>query len=207
MKALSVFRTRIAPRVPGASDDLIDQAVLDACIDFSTRSLVVKRMMDPFLTKAGVLEYELDAGVVQVVRAWCNGRELQPLHEDEPDATAFRASVTGVVRTFGTPRCFVQTDPGVIGLSPTPDSVYSIDLRVALKPLRAATQVEDQLFEDWCPAIVDGALARLYEMGDFANAGLFKAHTGRYEMALNTAMLEARMGAARAQTRVRPVHI
>lgn len=187
---------------------MIDQAVLDACIDFSERSLVVKRMGDSFQTKSGVLEYDLDSSVSEVIRVWCDSTELTPVDDDQPGAFGFLRSIPGQTQPTGTPRFFVQTDPGVIAFIPAPDRAYTINMRVAVRPSRSATQVEDQLFEDWCEVIVDGALSRLYIIpGDWANAGLHKLASTAFEVGINAAMIEARRGAMRADSRVTPVHI
>ena len=213
MKSLSVFRPRIATRVTGCSDMLIDQAVLDTCIDFCDRSGVVRRMIDSFVTTASVLEYDVPGGTQQnvavIMRLWADSNELTPLDEDAiPTPFGFISSVLGVVNTPSAPRFFTETQPGSVGLYPMPDKAYTINARVSMKPSRAATQVEDQLFEDWVDAITDGALARLYVMPlEFHNAALANFHSKQYEIGVNAALAEARKGAARAQSRVIPVHI
>lgn len=205
MKALSVFRSRIAPRVPGCSDMLIDQAVLDACIEFSEKSLAVKRMMDPFNTQAGVREYDLDTGVVMVAAAWRDGSPMTALTEDDSPARMFAATGSAFP---GTPSYIAQVEPDVVALFPTPDAAYSIVMRAAIKPTRSATQVEDQLFDQYCDAVVDGALSRLYALpGEFASPALADRHENKFKAAVADAMLDAQRGQLRAETRVRPVHI
>ena len=213
MKALSVFRPRIAPRVSGCLDEMIDQAVLDACIDFCERTLVVKRMLTPISTVASTFEYTPAApseeAVACLVRVWCDLSELTPLDEDAMATPfGFTASVPGQTNTPSKPRFFNETSPGSVGLYPAPDRVYTLNIRAALRPTRAAANVEDQLFEDWAEAIVDGALARLMLYpGEWANVKLASVHEKRYEAAVGSARLEASQGATRAQQRIQPVHI
>ena len=214
MKSVSAFRTRIAPRVPGCSDALIDQAVLDACIDFCERSLVVKRMLDSFVTKPLQAIYDLyganQQGVAQIMRVWVDSTEITPLDEDAISTPfGFVSSVPGQSNPGSTPRFFNETEPNSISLYPTPDKVYTLNMRVALKPMRSATQVEDQLFEDWVEVVMDGAFARLFAMPaqEFTSPALTKYHAVQYEVGVNAAMLQARRGNTRAQSRVTPVHI
>jgi hypothetical protein len=169
---------------------------------------VVKRTADPFTTVSGVREYDLDTGVAEVMRVWCDTNEITGTEEDDMVAWGFTSSIPGQTNTPSTPSFFVQTDPGVIALFPTPDKAYTINMRVAIRPSRSDTQVEDQLFEDWVESIVDGALMRLYVMpGAWSNPALSKLHGVQYEVGINAAMLEARRGAMRSQSRVTPVHI
>lgn len=209
MKSLSLFRSRIAPRVDGCSDIIIDQSVLDSAIDFCNQSLVVKRMMFPVQTVAGRSEYDIEPGVVSIQRVWVDAKEIQPLGEDAlAGPYAFISSVPGQTPQSGSPRSFAQPYPGVISLYPIPDSVYTLSARVALAPTRSATQVEDQLWDDWAEAITDGALARLYMYpGAWSSAALSKYHSQLFLAAVNAAMLEASQGINRAELRITPVHI
>lgn len=214
MKSVSAFRTRVAPRVPGCSGDLIDQAVLDTCIDFCDRSLVVKRMLDSFLTVPLQLVYDLDGAnqqtIARIMRVWVDSTEITPLDEDAIGSPfGFISAVPGQSNPGSMPRFFNETDPGSIGLYPTPDKAYTINLRVALRPIRSATQVEDQLFEHWTEAIMDGAFSRLFAIPgqEFTSPPLAKYHADKYEIGINAAMLDARRGNTRAQSRVTPVHI
>lgn len=213
MKNLSSFRPRVAARVPGCSDPLIDQAVLDTCIDFCERTLVVKRTLDSFLTVAGTASYDVPVGLQQsvahIMRVWCGTSELRPLDEDGiATPYGFVSSVPGDQTPSGTPSYYNETDPGVLQLYPRPDGAHTINVRAAMRPLRTATQVEDQLFEDWVEAITDGALTRLYMVpGDFANAPLAKFHAAAYQGGVDRAMLQASKGRTRAESRVTPVHI
>jgi hypothetical protein len=205
VKQLSVFRPRVAVRASGVPDPLIDQVVLDACIDFCERTLIVKRTLDAIPTVADEPEYDMAANgtqqsVAQVMRVWLDEREIAPVSEDDgpPPGTT----------TSSTPRFFTEDTPGTITLYPRPDREYSMRARVAQRPTRSATQVEDQLFEDWVEAIVDGALARLFIMpGDFLNPALAVVHLKAYQEAVDRASLQARQGRTRAQLRVTPIHI
>ena len=214
MKALSVFRPRVASLAPTATDPMIDQAVLDACIDFCERTLVVKRMLTTFTTVAGTAAYTpappAQESIAQFIRVWCDSTELDPMNEDAISGPwGFVTTVTGQTNQPGLPQVYNETDPGLIQFYPRPNAVYTINARVALRPLRTATQVEDQLFEDWVEAITSGALARLYaQPGELLNPLLAKYHAANFQGFVDAAQVQASKGrVARAQQAVRPVHI
>lgn len=213
MTPLSSFTSRVAPHALTAPDVLIEQAVLDTCIDFCERTLIVRATLDPFNTSPGVQEYDLEATdssltVARLMRAWLGTQELRPWSEDQvSDPFAFQSSVTGYTRPTGTPNFFDEPEPGTIGFYPAPDAAYPVAIRAALKPLRSATVVPDVLFENWANAIADGALARIFTMPAYLQANLAGAHQALYVAAANAAALEARRGRNRAEQRVRPVWI
>ncbi len=213
MKALSAFRSRVSPRVQGCNDMLIDQAVLDSCIEFCDKSLAVKRMLDAFPLVAEQSQYDLSppAGqvVVQVMRVWCDTSELQPVDEDTlASPFQFVQAIPGHTRRPAMPGFFSESDPSQLSFYPVPDKAYTVNLRVALRPSRAATQVEDQLFETHIETIVDGALARLYVMpSEFANPAAAKLHLDKFHAGIDEALLQSSRGNTRAQQRITPVHI
>lgn len=205
MTPLSAFRPLVAPRVaPWAADPQIDRAVLDACIEFCERSLVVRKMLDSFQTSVGKFEYDLygpnQQSVCMVARLWSDSCDLTPLDDDQAPAPFDRRQAA--------PRAFSLPEPDALHLHPTPDGIFTINVRAALRPKRNAKQVEDRLFEDWSDAIMDGALSRLYAMpGEGFSAVLSGEHSKRFTAAVNTAMLEASAGRTRTELRVTPVRI
>jgi hypothetical protein len=208
MVDLSSFRNRIAPRVLTALDYTIDLAVLDTCIDFCERSLVVQATLDAFPTVAGTSEYDLDppshTKIARVMGAWADGSELVACSRDQGLRGLHAASISQ-----GAPQGFLNDAPDTITILPAPDRAYSVTARVSTKPSRTATQVDDQLYEDWCDGIVDGALARLHGMPHqpFTDPKLQATHFALYQQAVNRAMLAAEKGRNRAEQRIRPVWI
>lgn len=208
------MRPRIAARVPGCADPVIDLAVVDTCIDFSQKTLICKATAPSFVTIPGQREYTLpvdtDQQTAKVMRVWADNTELQPLEQDTISSPfAFTTTVPGVNTPTGKPRFFTQTAEGVIALYPIPDAtVYTINMRVAYQPVLSATTVSPILFDSWTDGIVHGALARLFmHPGEYLNPGLARFHADGYNTELNRAMLESRRGAIRAQARVTPVRI
>lgn len=213
MTPLSTFRTRVAPFVHGCLDAMIDRAVLDSAIELCERSLVVKRQLDSVLTVAGESLINLappsGQSVAHVMRVWCDRSELTPVHEDALAAPfGFVESVPGEVNSNSRPKVFQEAEPGVLALFPFPDKVYTINVRAALRPTRAASSVETQLYEDWVEEVVDGALARLYVMpGAWASPELAKYHLQRFADGVGRARITASRGDTRAESRVTPIHI
>lgn len=213
MSALSLFRPRVAALAPTATDPMIDQAVLDSCIDFCERTLVVKRMLTSFVTVANTASYTpaapTDQSIAHIMRVWLDTVELVPLDEEGVASPfGFITTVAGATNLAGTPSYFNETDPGTISLFPRPNAVYTINARVALRPLRTATTVDTQLFEDWAEGITCGALARLFLVpGELMNAPLAKFYSAGYQSFADRAQLQASKGRTRAQNRITPVHI
>jgi hypothetical protein len=214
MTALSAFRPRVAMLAPTATDPMIDQCVLDACIDFCERSLVVRGMLTAFPTVVDQAEYVLapPAGqsLVMLQRLWCDADELTPLGEDGIQTPfGFISTVTGVPNVSGTPRYFNETVPGSISLFPRPATVQTINVRAALRPTRTATTVADQLFEDWVEGIVSGALARLFlAPGDMMDAKKAQYHSLNFNAHVDAAILRAAGGGrVRAEMSIMPVRI
>lgn len=60
MKAISEFFSRLIPYVPGCSEPLAQQALLDSAIAFCEASQVIRHDLDVFNTVIGRASYELD---------------------------------------------------------------------------------------------------------------------------------------------------
>jgi hypothetical protein len=86
-----------------------------------------------------------------------------------------------------------------------PDDCYRLDLEVALKPARNATQLDDDLYNRWIEAVVAGALARLYMVPgqpfSDASAGLYQ--TGRAARLAVNARIEGSYGRVRGTMAVK----
>lgn len=210
---LSSFTPRIAYRVDGCPDITIEQAVLDSCIDFCERSLILRQTLDQVTTAVGVKEVELDLPtnyrIVKILKVWVNETEIEAASEEEVSTPlAHVDSVPGSTSTNSVPAWYVESSPGTLRVFPAPDKAYTITVRAALKPSRSATSVDDILFENWVNAIVEGALARLYLMPErWGNAGLAAVSAKAFLSFASSASTEAQHGRGRGELRVRPVWI
>lgn len=210
---LSSFTPRIAYRVDGCPDITIEQAVLDSCIDFCERSLILRQTLDPVTTAVGAKEIELDlpanARVSKILKVWINETEIEAASEEEVSTPlALVDSIPDVTSTNSFPGWYVETSPGVVRLYPAPDKAYTVTVRAAIKPSRSSTSVDDILFENWVNAIVEGALARLYLMPEvWGNPNLAGVCTKAFMSYVSAASAEARHGRGNGELRVRPVWI
>jgi hypothetical protein len=210
--ALAAFRSRVLPNLPSCPDILVDQAVLDACIEFCEKTNIVRFTSDPTAVASGEYEIDIDtptsSKVVQVQRVWIGATELTPLQEDDVGVFGFTEAVTGETVANGTPTSFGEIRPGTIALYPRPNSTVYITTRSSIKPSRSATSVDDVLYEDWVNVIASGALYRLYTMKaewqDTARAGIELA---AFKQGVGNAILESRRGRNRSDDVVRPAWI
>lgn len=184
MADLSVFHSRIAPIVLGCPTPTINQAIIDACIDFCTEGSALMAELDAVTTSAGNPDIELDlpsaTRVARVVSLTIDGRKLAA-------TTRHPASKDDASQ----PTSYSVSEDGTVRLYPTPDKAYTVESIVLLKPSRSATAVDDSLFERHAEAIASGALLRLLSMNgvSWANpaaaamyAGSFRAGVARAEM-------------------------
>jgi hypothetical protein len=203
MASLSVLRPYVAPHCLGATDMLIDRALLDSAIELCEKSLIQKANLDAFSTRAGITGYDVDTPadtkVTRIHRLWVNLLEAEPIDDEQTPVDAY----TSAGRT-GLPRAFYEAAPGTVGLYPTPDTVYPVTVRASLKPSRFATTLDDELVEAWGEVIADGALARMFAQlqQPWGNPTLAAAHGGRFQAGISRAILEASRQMTRAEPRI-----
>lgn len=214
MASYEAFLSRVLIEVPGCADISATQAVKDACIEFCEKSLVVTRDHDPITVAAGVVDYELEPPsgylVVKVMQAWLENNKLDPVAPDVVrDAAVYNRLFGSYQAAPSTPTRFLQKEERTISLWPLPDKQYTngLTLRVALKPTRASTSVEDVVFEDYAEAIASGALSRLLvSVGKaYTNVQAAAVHKALFMQGINAARQRASHGHTRANLRVRPV--
>lgn len=168
MKSFDVFYPYILPEVIGCPDPVVDQAISRTAIDFCEKSLILQRDHDPITVIANVQDYDFEPPtgylVQKIMKAWYKQNELVPFTPDQiSDAFAYRRKIDGVTPNKTEPLRIFQKDERTFSLHPWPVEtvVEAVTMRVALKPTRAATTVDDAIYEDWLEAIVAGALAKL----------------------------------------------
>lgn len=159
MKALSEFFPRLLPYVPGCSEPLAAQAVLDAAIQFCDDSLVIREPLASFNTTVGEATYTLTPPASQEIS------RILKVVVDDTELEGVLAEVVGELddnNAFPTSFFTSRTDSALrLLLGPKPDKVYPVIVTVALKPTRTAATVQDDLFDRWADPIVLGALARI----------------------------------------------
>lgn len=196
MVPVSSFLSRLLPNVIGCPEPLATQALLDSAIAFCEQSLVATADLDPAALRAGVTQYELDlpaqTRLGQVLRVWADNKLLvaAPSH-----------SVTEREPMVGEPLYYYSRDVDeqvVLNLYPAPnkDTAGGLVVRVATVPTRTATSVHSALFNEWSEAIVEGAMARLYDTPGqmFTNEAKALVLSQKVRARTNTARVEALRG-------------
>lgn len=188
MQPLSAFFPRILTKVPGCAEPLAQQCLLDSAVEFCDESLAVRSNLTPINTIADTQGYILtdsaDEAVSRVLVVKIDGTEISPV--DTISAAAVTINEKSKPRAFSTVR-----EDGVLTLKlyPTPDKAYSVTVLAAMRPLRTATQLSDDLLNQWVDPVVNGTLAKIFStpmqpftdpatamaMGTLAKAGARKA--------------------------------
>ena len=205
MKALSAFYPRILPYLPGCSEPLVNQVLVNAAIEFCDGSMVLRQNLEAFDTVAGVTQYDLEPpsgqhDINRVMGVSLDGKELSPgmaeiVRNDLPTDNA-------KPRAFYTDR----TDSTfTLRLTPPPDDVYSVVVAVTLRPARAATLLDDDLYNIWIDPIVSGAIARAMMVPDqaFSNPAQAQYLLNSAAKQTNNSRIESTYGLIRGSMRVR----
>ena len=167
-KTYEQFLDYVMPHVPGATKEMAIQEIRNTVIDFCEKTLILQRDHDPVTVVKNVQDYDFEPPtgylVQKVMRAWFKTTSLTPLTPDQiSDPFAFRRKIDGENPNKTDPHFLLQKDERTFTLYPWPVEtvVEAVTMRVALKPTRDSTSVEDVIFEDWVEAIAAGALVRL----------------------------------------------
>jgi len=162
---ISAWRNLVKDELPNASNSIVDAKVLEACRGFCQRASAWVVRLDPQHVLANRPEYELliprETRLHAVIELKFLGRPLtkRALPDLESNAPNWEAKV-------GPPQEFTMLDSQVVRLIGIPQERVEKALTgtVAVLPVRNATTVGADLFEDWAEAIADGAKALLYSM-------------------------------------------
>lgn len=212
MAAYEDFFPNILPEVPGCAEVLAENAVRNAVIEFCEKSLILTRDHDPVSLKAGIVDYDLEPPtgyiVVKVMKAWLENNELTPLAPDfVREAAVYNRLFSSYQSNSDTPRAFLQKDERTVSVWGVPDKDYKngLTMRVALKPTRAATSVEDVLLEDYAETIASGALYRLMMSAGkpYTNNEMAAVHKGLFQQGINMARQRATHGQVRSTLSVK----
>lgn len=211
MQILDVFLPRVLTSVIGCPDGLARQAVVDAAIEFCEETGIVRMMADTANTVPGVGTYDVYVPSGQRValtqRTWYGTKELKPASSQQIDnVLAYAPGVDDATKSAGEPTSFYEIAPGEVAVFPIPLEIKPLTFRVVTKPARAATQLEDVLFEDWVDAVVAGALARIQIIPDqpFSSPPLAQMNQAKFESMKGRARAEALRGRIRGSIFVAP---
>ena len=170
MAALADFERFILPFMSNVPIPAVHDAVLDACIDYCTRTRLLRDMVEPITLVKGVDEYEIDPPdgdnqITEVIAAWLPEGQLYPATRPELDALYPKGWFDLRVGSTYEVRHFYCRQPGLIRLVPSVNNKISRALRleVAYAPTRTAREVSDILLNRYAEKIATGALAKLHQ--------------------------------------------
>ena len=211
MTAHTAFLDYVLPHVPGCTNEMALLEIKNTIIDFCEKSLVLQVDHDPVTTIAGIMDYELepprDFLVTKVMKAWFKGQELTPQSIEEIQTPSVFNQNSGYLVNRGDPRYILQKDARTFSVYPIPNErvTNALTLRVALKPTRSATTIDDLIFEEYAETIGHGAISRLALSPDkpYTDPRLAAARAGLYQAGLNVARERALKGYVRTSKHVK----
>jgi len=152
----------VLPNVPDCPEVLAVNAVRNACIDFCNETTWWQGDYGTVPLAAADLPYAfappVGVQVIQIMSASIEGRLLGATDIDTLDSR-----VVGWRNAEGEPRVVFRPALGEMDLYPRPAGTdsYDVFLRAAYAPLRAATDIDDAVFEAYMEEIAAGALSKL----------------------------------------------
>ena len=205
MIPVSNFFPRVLPFVLGCSDPLAAQAVVDAAIVFCEDSLAIRQVLDPItVSVAGGNEYTIDTpmqqSITRVLTAWIDGVQIAVNPQDQ---------ISQLRTDTGKPvGCYTRRIDSTLTVVvyPIPDASYTLTVECAMRPVRGAAQLENDLYDLWVEPISSGALSRLASIPDqpFTNLGLATAHLNLALRGSSKARVESSYNRTRGTQTVRP---
>ena len=204
MKPWSAFFDYVAPRVPGATPELMELHIRNAAIEFCSETRAVTYDLQ-ITTVVDQPEYDISltgTGYAPILpdEVYYGSREL---HEDTVDRLS--KAVIGWREATGSPIVYICTDPYTIRFYPTPDEVIDIDVKLAVKPARDATGVADYVFDRYVEVIANGAVASIVSIPQkpYSNPTTAKLAAMEFSRGKASAKTEVYKSFTRAGTRVR----
>lgn len=212
MKPTSSFLPRVLPYVLGCTDPMAKQAVVDAAIEFCQRTNAVWTTFTAS-SRVGVSEYDIDVPTQMVTSrlldVYFNDRKLRIVDSmavDDP--YALRGAVDGVDPESGAPLvAYAMQGTATFTVYPVPDEaiVDVFTCKASFQPTRAATQLDDTLYDRYLDTIASGAIAYLASLPgqSFTSLGVYKMHRDKFYLGIGSAVSDARKGASMTSTRVK----
>lgn len=211
MKTYDQFLDGVMPYVPSCPLEMAVHAIRETVVDLCERSLLIQRDHDPVDVIANTVDYDFDAPtgykVAKIMRAWYKDQELIPTAPDDiNDPSLYNQQLAGVTISKDAPKIIIQKDDATFSVLPVPKDTLrgAITMRVALKPLRSSTSIEDFVFEDYAETVYAGARFRLLTVPakPYTNPDLAMVNQNMYVAGVNAARQRAARGFVRANTQV-----
>lgn len=108
------------------------------------------------------------------------------------------------VEQSGKPNAFIAKDKRTIHLFPTPNDVHAVTVKVAVRPSRAATTIDDVVLDENSEALRFGTLARLKSqpLTDWHSPSEVQYYDTRYQEEVATRRIQLMQNESMADMRV-----
>lgn len=199
MASLSDLRPKVMVNAPGCPLPLVDDAILDAVIDFCNRSRAYRYTPAQITVVAGTADYTPTIPAGTVIASLISA-EL----DDEPIDIALPGNIPASWATEqGSPTAAVRPSKTQVGLRKVPDVAGTLDVVLALRPALTGTSYPDELHDLYREQIAAGALARLYVMPNkpWSAPDLVNDARANFDAGISAAEYQADRGSANAPAR------
>lgn len=205
---LTEWLDEIMPSVSGITVALASRHIIGGVIDFCNMSLVLTEELAPIDVVADTASYSLapvtaNTEIAQVLEVYVNNCWIPVTNWTKVNSDYSNAKV----RT-GDAIGYIQAREDVLTLFPIPRIAYTdgLKVKVALRPIRTATEIEDAIGARYFDAIADAIFARIYKIPSkpwsdgqaavfYENKAKTKAQIAKDEVTLG-------MGRSRRRTRI-----
>jgi hypothetical protein len=201
MALLEDFLPDIQGEVDGCPVPRILNTVVSVAADFCEQTLLFQYTGAPITVAPTTMYYDIplpneNVRVAQIIAAYLNDRELEPVPMDE--AHRMRSS-----------HGFLQVSPTTIQLlipTPVEKMENALVIKTAVAPTFGAEELDDDLYNRWFDVICAGAKAQLMNMPKktWTNPALAAFYDNQYKIGVNKALVMTNKGSTRAELRVQP---
>lgn len=157
MAAWSDFVALISPRTQGCADIVIEFEARKAAIEFCEKTLCHQRVLSGVTTVVGQADYtftQANEVIERLLAARLDTEPLEILSDHHLDWTPTQGNGSSWAVTL-------KSSTSVTLFPPPRSNAIPLQIRAAMRPSRAATSIDDDLFERYADAIADGAVARI----------------------------------------------
>lgn len=164
MTPLSAWADLIRPQLRGLTKDMMEHAVLDACIEFcnGSRAWVYPTTISLVAgTHTYAIPTDTSSTPVGIITAILDGATE---YLEEQDARFFDRNISQWRTVAGEVNYFYRPTFTDVRFVRTPSADVTVNVEVALRPPLTAEEVPDFLFSQYSRQIATGAMADLREM-------------------------------------------
>lgn len=204
---LSQFHSAVATHTPSAPIPTIDEAIVNAAIEFCTRTqLLVETVQADAELGESVVYFtpSTDQLAVRFIsQVWYKDSPLAPVADG--NVYTPKAWVEGTAPQAPT-SYFYAAQSNYINVYPVPnaDDTDAFTARIVVVPVRGATSLPDVLYDEWNTAITAGARAYLKSIPGQPFSGDPRSDMVLFRREMSDAMAQVLKGRVQSNLAVRP---